>query len=290
MRRSRGDGKPGGGAQGMAILLWRGPDCGYLLAIATHSPGAADTMIRFIRLRSAAAALMALAALVTALPTLAQSAVQANGPVDAAYGDLYSAMREGVDDALLTESALTVLAREFAANADFAAAEAASPGLIAEVVDGMRPILVGQSDRLTAMYRPATLALFARHLTPPEATSIAAFYRSDIGRKLMGGLSQTYSPDQTLSSINGDGTVTSDQVAADIAAASNKVIGQMSEDELQTIGRMALANPALRKLGLIGGGVKELRTMMENEPLTAEESAAIEALIEGVFNQRFGVE
>ncbi len=251
-------------------------------------------MIRLIRLRSVAAAvaaaLIGLAALVPAVPALAQAPSQANDPADAAYTDLYNAMREGVDDALLTESALAVVAREFAANADFAAAEVVSPGLIAEVVDGMRPILIGQSDRLTTMYRPATLALFARHLTPPEATSIAAFYRSDMGRKLMGGLSQTYSPDQTLSSINGDANVTREQVEADITAATTKVIGQMSEAELEAIGRMAMANPALLKLGLIGGGVQELRTMMENEPLTAEEASAVETLITGVFSRRLGVE
>lgn len=250
-------------------------------------------MIRFSHRRGVAAA-FALAALVGPAPAVwaqqppPSSVVAANDPTDAAYGDLYSAMQEGVDQSLILDSALVAMGREFAATPDFAAAEAASPGLIAEVTSGMRPILEGQSNRLTQLYRPATLGLFARYLTPDEATSIAAFYRSDMGRKLMGGLSQSYSPDQTLSTITTETDVTTAQVKADIDAATSKVIGQMSQADLAEMGRLAMANPALLKLGLIGTGVQELRAQMENEPLTDEENAAVVAVVEDVFNRRLG--
>jgi hypothetical protein len=250
-------------------------------------------MIRFFHRRSMAAAL-ALAALAGSAPAVwaqqpsGNAVAAANDPANAAYGDLYSAMQEGVDQSLVLDSALVAMGREFAANPDFAAAETASPGLIAEVTSGMRPILEGQSERLTQLYRPATLALFARYLTPEEATSIAAFYRSDLGRKLMGNLSQSYSPDQTLSNINTATDVTTAQVKADIDAATQKVIGQMSQTDLAEMGRLAMANPALLKLGQIGTGVQELRAQMENEPLTAEEDAAVVAMVEEVFIRRLG--
>lgn len=249
-------------------------------------------MIRLSRRRIMAVAL-ALATLAGPAPAVwAQSpdtaAVPANDPANAAYGDLYSAMQEGVDQSLILDSALVAMGREFAATPDFAAAEAASPGLIAEVTSEMRPILEEQSDRLMQLYRPATLALFARHLTPDEATSIAAFYRSDMGRKLMGGLSQSYSPDNTLSNITTETDVTTAQVKADIDAATSKVIGQLSEADLDEMGRLAMANPALLKLGKIGTGVQELRAQMENEPLTDEENTAVVAVVEDVFARRLG--
>lgn len=225
-------------------------------------------------------------ALATALATaLANDSI---GSLDAAYSDLYAAMREGLDEGQIIEGSLAALGREFVANPDFAAAEAISPGLIAEIVDGMRPIIVGQSERLSALYRPTTLSLFARSLTPEEARAIADFYRSDIGRKLLGGLSHSFSPDATLSSIQTNSPVTREQVQTDVNAATSKVIGQMSEAELMEIGRIAMANPALLKLNSISGGVQELRAQMENEPLTAEEDAAIMAVVEDVFGRRLG--
>lgn len=253
-------------------------------------------MIRFFNMRRIAAplaaVLMPLGAIALANPALAQTPVpvpaQTNNASDAAYSDLYAAMQEGLDSKQIIESSLAALGREFAANPDFASAEAVSPGLIAEVIEGLRPILNSQSERITVLYRPSTLGLFARHLTPDEAHSIAAFYRSDLGRKLMGGLSQSYSPDNTLSTIQTDTPVTRDQVQADISAATSKVMGQMSSDDLAEMGRMALANPALFKLEKVSSGVQVLRTQMENEPLTAEEDAAVLAVVEDVFARRLG--
>ncbi|MEE4317653.1 MAG: DUF2059 domain-containing protein [Erythrobacter sp.] len=209
---------------------------------------------------------------------------------DAAYADLYSAMQESVDQEQMADGALQALARQFAATPAFAGAEARSPGLIAEVTAGLRPIFVAQSKRVRQLYRPATLALFARHLTAAEAGSIAAFYRSDIGRKLMGGLARNYSPDATLSNLAEDGPVTREQVEADISQATGAALSALTPEDMTTLGEMAMANPALLKISLIGKGVQELRVQMENEPLTAEEDAAVVAVIEDVFNRRFGAQ
>ncbi len=244
-------------------------------------------MIRLPRLRAAVAglalALAPLALLAPATPALAQ----AGEASDAAYGDLYDAMEASVDQGLMVEKALIVLAREFAASEEFKLAEAESPGLIKEMIDGLRPIFVSQSERVRRLYRPTTLALLARHLTPDEATSIAAFYRSDIGRRLMGGMVQNYSPDATLSNLQSQAPVTAKQVQTDIGNATSATISAMSQDDLMELGKLAMAKPELLKLSLIGEGVQELRAQMENEPLTAEEDAAIVAVVEDVFNRRF---
>lgn len=258
-------------------------------------------MLHFRRFRAAAAGLvLGLGLLSTATPALAQSgrpvapppvpagsSVVTPQPGDPAYGDLYDAMEASVDQDLMVEKALVVLAREFAASDDFKIAEGASPGLIQEIIDGLRPIFVAQSQRVRRLYRPATLSLLARNLTPEEATSIAGFYRSELGRRLMGGMVQNYSPDATLSNLQSEAPVTAEQVKEDISKATSATITAMSQDDLVALGKLAMAKPELLKLSLIGNGVQELRAQMENEPLTAEEDAAIVAVVEDVFARRF---
>lgn len=247
-------------------------------------------MIHLPRFRAAVAglalALAPLAALTSASPALAQ----AGEASDAAYGDLYDAMEGSIDQELMVDKALAVLAREFAASEDFKIAEANSPGLIKEMIDGLRPIFMSQSERVRLLYRPTTLTLLARHLKPDEATSIAAFYRSDLGRRLMGRMVNNYSPDATLANLQSQAPVTAEQVEKDISKATNATISAMTQDDLMELGKLAMAKPELLKLSLIGNGVQELRAQMENEPLTAEEEAAIEGVINDVFSRRFPAE
>lgn len=244
-------------------------------------------MIRPVRFRTMAAALalgvMPLAALAPATPALAQ----AEASNDAAYEELLAAMEAAVDQKLVLDASLAALAREFAGTAEFSEAEAASPGLIAEVVGDIRPIIEGQSARVSKLYRPTTLALFARHLTPAEARDVAAFYRSDLGRKMMGSFSRQFTPEATLSGIETAAPVTREQVQADLGKAASATVSSMSQEDLMELGRQAQANPALLKLSLIGPGVQEIRVQMENEPLTAEEDAALVAVVEDVFGRRF---
>lgn len=247
-------------------------------------------MFSISRFRMIAAAFalgaLPLAALVPAAPALAQ----ANAPDNAAYEELLTSMEAAVDQKLVLESSLAALGREFASTPEFSQAEAASPGIIAEVVAGIRPIIEGQSARVAKLYRPTTLALFARHLSPADARDVAAFYRSDLGRKMMGSFSRKFTPEATLSGLETAAPVTREQVEADLGKAANATVSAMSQDELMELGRLALAKPALLKLSLIGPGVQEIRVQMENEPLTAEEDAAILAVVEDVFGRRFAAQ
>jgi hypothetical protein len=244
-------------------------------------------MIRLPRFRPLAAALAFALAPVAVVAPATPALAQAGEASDPAYGDLYDAMEASVDQGLMVDKALVVLGREFAASEEFRISEAESPGLIQEMLDNLRPIFVSQSERVRKLYRPTTLALLARHLKPEEATSIAAFYRSDLGRRLMGGMVQNYSPDATLSNLETQAPVTAEQVQQDISNATNAAISAMSQEDMMELGKLAMAKPELLKLSLIGKGVQELRAQMENEPLTAEEDAAIVAVVEDVFNRRF---
>ena len=186
-------------------------------------------MIRPVRFRTMATALalgvMPLAALAPATSALAQ----AEASNDAAYEELCAAMEAAIDQKLVLDASLAALAREFAGTAEFSQAEAASPGLIAEVVGDFRPIIEGQSARVSKLYRPTTLALFARQFTP----------------------------EATLSGIETAAPVTREQVQADLGKAASATVSAMSQEDLMELGRQAQANPALLKLSLIGPGCRK---------------------------------
>jgi hypothetical protein len=244
-------------------------------------------LIHLSRLRHAvAAATLALGPIaLMAAPSAAQA--QSEAAPDPAYGDLISAIEGTVDQDQMINGAVNALKRQFASTPEFAAADAASPGLIDEVATGLRPILYQQNRRVQMLFRPEMIALFARNLTPAEARSIADFYRSDLGRKLVGNVAQAYTPDATLSGLKDETPVTADQVREDISSAVVSGIGQLSPDELRQMGEMAIANPALLKLQQVNPAIQQIRVKMENEPLTAEENAAVVAVVEGVFTKRF---
>lgn len=216
-----------------------------------------------------------------AVPPVAKSQ-----PDHPAYADLYKAMEESVDQSRIIEGTLGALSAQFAAVPEFAQAEKASPGVIEEIVVGLRPVLVAQSERVRLLYRPANIALFSRTFTPEEAATVAAFYRSDLGRKLMGNLSRSYVPQDTLADAGTSGVVSRDAVEADLGRAVDAAVGGMTEEDMIAMGKLAMANPALLKLNRLTGAIKEIRVQMENEALTAEEQKQIESVIMDVMTRR----
>ncbi len=261
-------------------------------------------MIRISALRRTG---LALAALLAAQPALAQSAppptmpppppvstFNAKAPTIAnpqsdhpAYLDLIAAIESTVDmDALLTNG-LGAVKRQFQADPNLAAAESESPGLIDEIIAGMRPVVEKHNARVSAIYRPRMAALTADYLTPEEAASVAAFYRSDLGRKLMGGVFANYDMDKTVATAMQDKPVTEAEVQADILSAVGKGMQTMDAKDMVAMGKMSQENPALLKLAVIGPPMQRLRTQMENEPLLPEDDAAILKVVETVFAKRF---
>jgi hypothetical protein len=218
----------------------------------------------------------------TPAPTIANP--QSDHP---AYLDLIAAIESTVDmDALLTNG-LGAVKRQFQADPNLAAAESESPGLIDEIIAGMRPVVEKHNARVSAVYRPRMAALTADYLTPEEAASVAAFYRSDLGRKLMGGVFANYDMDKTVATAMQDKPVTEAEVQADILSAVGKGMQTMDAKDMVAMAKMSQENPALLKLAVIGPPMQRLRTQMENEPLLPEDDAAILKVVETVFAKRF---
>ncbi len=218
------------------------------------------------------------------------SPASAQDTADAAYLDLYAAMNEVYDRDAEIEATIEATRREFLAVPDIAYLEAISPGLVDEVLVEMRPVLIRVSERIREQYKPEMIAVFRRYLTPEEASGIAGFYRSDLGRKLMLGASQSYSPDTIMQEAMKDGVVSQEQVAADINASSKAAVDQMTPEELIEIDRQAALIPGFYKLGLMRDDIFEVRTRSENEPPNKVEEAEIERVIEAVIARRLGSE
>jgi hypothetical protein len=222
----------------------------------------------------------------TTLAPAATGAVNSN-PDDPAFADLLDAIEATVDQDKMIDNGLLAVKRQFAADPNLAAAEGASPGLIDEIAESLRPIIKQQNKRVSAAYRPEMIGAIAQYLTPEEATSVAAFYRSDIGRKLMGNVVANYSFDSTLATMMEEKPVTADQVRTDINNAVNQGVAQMDQEDLIAMGKQAMANPALMKLQQVNPAIQQVRVKMENAPLTDEENAAIVTVVEDVFARRF---
>jgi hypothetical protein len=242
-----------------------------------------------IRAFALALAPIALAGLPLAAPLQAQEAAEAAQYTgeEAEYTDLYNAIDEVVDSDAMIDATLVVMARQFNADPNMKMLEAMSPGTIDEITQELRPLFVRQSERIRTQYRPQMQAVFAQYLTPEDAVVAADFYRSDLGRKLMSNVSNSYSPDATLSGISEDTEITVEQVQEDISNASSAAVSKMSREELAEAGRMAMQQPALLKLGAMGPALNAVRAKMENEPLSKEEEAELEALMLAVLSRRF---
>lgn len=237
------------------------------------------------RLVLGAFALSPLALVAVPVPSAAQQS-------DAAYQDLFNAIDEGVDHEVALDSTMKVVRREYAAIPVIAQVDQMSPGLIDEIVKEMRPIFRDYQARVRDKYRPQMVGLFARNLTTSEAQDIAAFYRSELGRRILGGVSRNYSPDATLENVQElegqSEDEVRDNVASDIGNATQATISELSQDDLVAMGRLAMEKPALLKLGQINPQMIALRAQMEQEQPTPDEAAQIEAVIQAVFKRRLG--
>lgn len=242
---------------------------------------------------SARLAMAALAVLVMAPPAIAQkpSMPLPPPPVESqpdhpAYGDLLAAIQGSVDPETVITQTLKAARQSFLANPDFVAAEAQSPGFVDELVNSMRPVMVAQDARVKALYRPQFLALFAANLTPGEAASIARFYRSDLGRKIMTRVVDNTSLDARVASVGKEGTVSEDALGKDFTASSSAAVAQLTEADLMALERLITAEPALHKITGLQQPMIALRTRLENEPLSAQENADLEAAMSAVIARR----
>lgn len=226
-------------------------------------------------------------ALAFALPVSAPATAQASSAQSNVYERIYDAVNAGADRSALHDSLVEAVKRSFANEAVFQALEQESPGLIEDIGDAIRPVLIGYSERVRADYRPRMVALFRETLTQEEAVGVAEFYESPIGRRMIQGVSENYRADAVLENAASGDTVTVEQVQEDTDATTAATIADLSEEERAQLIQAALANPAMAKMREMGPQMAALRAEMEEAPMTPSEEKQMEAAMGRVLKKRF---
>lgn len=209
-----------------------------------------------------------------------QPAVSSGSPHERIYDTLIAQS----DDRALIESVLDWLVREVSRDPNIAALAGSNPGLYDALRDAVRPIVAGYSQRVKLAYRPRMIALLESELTSPEATEIADFYASPIGRRLVTGVAQNYRADAVLDTLKTDERVTTTHVEQDMDNATQATLQAMSSEETEQLYRELASRPAVMKLIPVVPKLAALRAEMEEEPMTADEEGAIQIAIREVFS------
>jgi len=163
-----------------------------------------------------------------------------------------------------------------------------SPGLLEELAEDLGILARRQSDRVKALYHPQMLAVYASHLTPEEAASLAEFYRTDIARRLMSRTIDKIGGAEDILFARPNGQpVLQEQVRAEIGKVARNVAENLDGDDLAEMPRQVRARPALRKLKAMRPQLEAIRAAMQNEPRNDAENTAMVAAVEAVFDRRF---
>jgi hypothetical protein len=206
---------------------------------------------------------------------------------DPAYDDLVAAINESVDKDAAMDNIIVFLKNTYAEDPTFAELEAESPGFLDDLMVEFRPIFERRVQRQITNFNGQMAELLARNMTVEEAAGLASVFRSDAVKRFNQRVSQAYSPDNTLSSMDPDDPITADQVRADAQKATATAIRDASPAELAEVERQGQASPGLKILGRLRPQLAAMRAALDNEPPTPEEEAEMDAAIERVLDKRF---
>lgn len=207
-----------------------------------------------------------------------------------AFDDLYDALDQGTDHEAILESTMSAVREQYAAIPELANAEAASPGLIDDVMAAIRPVFRDYLLRQRALYRPHLVAVLKQNLTPSEARTIADFHRSELGKRLLRTLSRNYSPDALFADF-ADSDLAVDELAEkyaeDISNAGAATARSLKREDVIALRDVIRGKPEFQKLGLLNRQLAAASAAAK-EPPNAEELARLQAAQESAFARYLG--
>lgn len=207
------------------------------------------------------------------------------------YDDLYVAINEGADKDAILDSMLLAIINEIRRQVpEMAILEDIDPAFATNFQQAIKPVLTRHSERVQSEYQPRMVEILSEELTPEEAISVAAFYRSDLGRKVVMTASQSFSSDEIVRQIGKD--LGQDQdieasvvaISADLKKTSIDSYLALSTTERAELTQVTLNTPGLIKLQSVMPRLHAVRAEMENVPLTPEDEASMQSAMEAVFN------
>jgi hypothetical protein len=223
--------------------------------------------------------LFAALAAVLALAFVAAPAAAQDDPWDR----LYSALEAGVDQQLAMDAMLGSVARSILrSDPTWRDLEKGNRGLLMAMTEAIRPTMLVYSERVRLQYRPRIVAAMRQVLSAEEATSVADFYASDLGRRVLQATVSNLGAEAIMDEALSGGEVSADAVGRDMRASGQRGFATLTEAEQAEVIRRALTVPGLAKMGQMMQVVAPIRAEMENAPLTRSEERAFAAAIESV--------
>jgi hypothetical protein len=120
-------------------------------------------------------------------------------------------------------------------DAQFSALEKAYPGLIAVIVESLKPKMLAAYAQKTPLLWERLGSLYANNLTSAELNQMMAFYKSPTGQKVLTGFSQTGNNANILKQTRETGGADMDKLGAaaqrDLAATARKVSASFTDTE-----------------------------------------------------------
>lgn len=196
-----------------------------------------------------------------------------------AYAAIFDALQGGLDSELVIENQLEVIRSLWAQDPTMAQMEAQHPGLFDALLAAARPVLTRQNEEIAVEYRPKFLAALANVLTPAEAETIAQFYRSPIGIKMMRSLSANMDSRASIEGGLKTGEIAIADVESDIEKGAEKVMDGLTTSEEKDLARILSSDPVYLKFPALQSAVMPVRAQMERESMTPQRQREIEQTI-----------
>jgi len=200
----------------------------------------------------------------------AQSAATDQAELDPAYGELYDAMRSGVDlEADLirqVDAVIGAIIRQGPELKRLAANPAFEPGL----KQVMLPYIRRHVETIDPIQRRELTALMARYLSPAEAQTWIGFYNSPLGHKVMAAAQQNSVNTSTANSVASTGEIDAKAVESDLKRTANAtgraLQGKLTlQEQSQMLALMR--KPSYAKLIALMRELPQVRAQIENTPM-----------------------
>lgn len=221
------------------------------------------------------------------LAPLSASAQAQDAPAtqaQSAHSLLYAAMESGIDQEQVLSVTAEVVAVQVLASLP-PEVLLNNPSVHGELVAALRSPLRQYSERIREEYRPRMVGVIANVMTAEESSSLAEFYSSELGQRVLRSASSNLSVDNMVEDGASDMTVGSEAVEQDMMETGLRAFGALSEEDQADFMRISLTTPGFAKMPALQQQIAPVRAEMESTPPTAEEAAAIQAAVVGVLQQ-----
>jgi hypothetical protein len=232
--------------------------------------------------------LAALAATLLAAPgAVAAQDASAAKPISDEHELLFDTINAlGDQEAALHNLVAAIAAQLAAADPELARAEARHPGLMHEIAEALRPIMIARTERLHREYRPRMIAALRDVLTREEAQELERFYNSEAGRAVVAEIGRNTQYRATVGDALNNGAVSSDAVSTDRARTMEQVGRSLTDEQRSEVVAAVSATPAFLKMPSLMAATLPLRTEMENSPLSDDEKAELIRVVNTTISAR----